>query len=174
MSGRISNRCSLNDLAMGSEPENRPVQRFTGRGQEAVEIGENRHTFLHSLTSVVWNGNEVKREISCRIKHFHEVPGWRNWQTQRTQNPPRFTPRGGSTPPPGTSPNPFRYRQLGRITAVSEGRWPSLVLTVFAISMARDRISSVSMGRPPMRCFNVWPSRNSMAINASPWESSIS
>ena len=30
-------------------------------------------------------------------------PGWRNWQTQRTQNPPRFTPRGGSTPPPGTS-----------------------------------------------------------------------
>ncbi len=29
-------------------------------------------------------------------------PGWRNWQTQRTQNPPRFTPRGGSTPPPGT------------------------------------------------------------------------
>ena len=30
-------------------------------------------------------------------------PGWRNWQTQRTQNPPRFTPRGGSTPPPGTT-----------------------------------------------------------------------
>src|SRR5947209_3484644 len=30
-------------------------------------------------------------------------PGWRNWQTQRAQNPPRFTPRGGSTPPPGTS-----------------------------------------------------------------------
>src|SRR5215475_6629930 len=30
------------------------------------------------------------------------APGWRNWQTQRTQNPPRFTPRGGSTPPPGT------------------------------------------------------------------------
>src|SRR2546426_6694282 len=25
------------------------------------------------------------------------------WQTQRTQNPTRFTPRGGSTPPPGTS-----------------------------------------------------------------------
>src|SRR5215472_3780615 len=31
------------------------------------------------------------------------APGWRNWQTQRTQNPPRFTPRGGSTPPPGTN-----------------------------------------------------------------------
>src|SRR5258708_7247469 len=31
------------------------------------------------------------------------APGWRNWQTQRAQNPPRFTPRGGSTPPPGTN-----------------------------------------------------------------------
>jgi hypothetical protein len=24
-------------------------------------------------------------EIRCEIKHFHEAPGWRNWQTQRTQ-----------------------------------------------------------------------------------------
>src|SRR5579859_3398865 len=35
-------------------------------------------------------------------------PGWRNWQTQRTQNPPRFTPRGGSTPPPGTNRTPHQ------------------------------------------------------------------
>ena len=38
---------------------------FTGRGQEAVEIGENRHTLLHSFTFVVWDGNEVEREIIC-------------------------------------------------------------------------------------------------------------
>ena len=23
--------------------------------------------------------------MSFKIKYFHEVPGWRNWQTQRTQ-----------------------------------------------------------------------------------------
>jgi len=65
MSGGISNGWLSYDLAMGSEPENRPVQRFTGRGQEAVEIGENRHTFLHIFTFVVWDGAEVEREISC-------------------------------------------------------------------------------------------------------------
>src|SRR5215470_16904365 len=39
-------------------------------------------------------------------------PGWRNWQTQRTQNPPRFTPRGGSTPPPGTTSKLLRIQDL--------------------------------------------------------------
>jgi hypothetical protein len=43
-------------------------------------------------------GNERANLLISILK-----PGWRNWQTQRTQNPPRFTPRGGSTPPPGTS-----------------------------------------------------------------------
>jgi hypothetical protein len=33
---------------------------------------------------------------------------------------------------------------------------------------------SVSSGRPAMRCFSVSPSRNSMAMNAGPWWSSIS
>ena len=70
---------------MGSEPENAGTA-FHGQGQEAVEIGEDRHTFLHSFTFVAWDGNEVEREISCIIKHFHEVPGWRNWQRQRTQD----------------------------------------------------------------------------------------
>jgi hypothetical protein len=34
--------------------------------------------------------------------HQNFVPGWRNWQTRRIQNPVRFTPRAGSTPAPGT------------------------------------------------------------------------
>jgi hypothetical protein len=48
---------------MGSEPENRRYSA-SGWGQEAVGIGENRHTFLHSFTFVGWGGNEVEREIS--------------------------------------------------------------------------------------------------------------
>jgi hypothetical protein len=50
---------------MGTEPRDSPVQRFTGWGQEAVEIGENRYTFLYSFPFVVLGGNEVEREISC-------------------------------------------------------------------------------------------------------------
>ena len=46
------------------------------------------HTFLHSFTFVVFV-HQRDLVINClRNKHFHEVPGWRNWQTQRTQNPP--------------------------------------------------------------------------------------
>jgi hypothetical protein len=37
-----------------------------------------------------------------------------------------------------------------------------------AISMARESMPSVSMGRPAMRCFRVTRSRNSMAMNALP------
>ena len=33
---------------------------------------------------------------------------------------------------------------------------------------------SVSSGRPPMRCFSVWPSRNSMAMKGWPSSSPIS
>ena len=35
-----------------------------------------------------------------------------------------------------------------------------------AMSMAMGNSSSISMGRPSMRCFRVWPSRNSMAMKA--------
>src|SRR6266566_4395878 len=34
-------------------------------------------------------------------------PKWRNWQTQRTQNPSRFTSRVGSTPTFGTNLQPL-------------------------------------------------------------------
>ena len=61
MSGRISHGCSLMTWQWALSPST----AFHGQGQEAVEIGENRHTFLHSFTFVVWDGNEVKREIGC-------------------------------------------------------------------------------------------------------------
>jgi hypothetical protein len=53
-----------------------------------VEIHEYFHIYLHSFTIVVLDDEDIECEIGCRIKHFNEVPGWRNWQTQRTQNPP--------------------------------------------------------------------------------------
>jgi hypothetical protein len=64
MSGRISNGCSLMTWQWALSPRIAGTA-FHGQGQEAVEIGENRHTFLHSFTFVVWDGNEVEREISC-------------------------------------------------------------------------------------------------------------
>jgi hypothetical protein len=42
------------------------------------------------------------------------------------------------------------------------------------ISIATARIESASIGRPAIRCFSVNPSRKCMAMNASPWWSSIS
>src|SRR5882762_1432387 len=35
----------------------------------------------------------------------------------RPQNPPRFTPRGGSTPPPGTTNNPWPIFSIGRCSS---------------------------------------------------------
>src|ERR1700678_3205092 len=32
------------------------------------------------------------------VVHFIIEPGWRNWQTQRTQNPPGFRPWGLDSP----------------------------------------------------------------------------
>ena len=49
------------------------------------------HIYLHSFTIVVLDvldERDIECEICCRNKHFHEVPGWRNWQTQRTQKAP--------------------------------------------------------------------------------------
>jgi hypothetical protein len=64
MSGRISDGCSLMTWQWPLSP--RIVgTAFHGHGQEAVEIGENRHSFLHSYTFVVLDGNEVERAISC-------------------------------------------------------------------------------------------------------------
>jgi hypothetical protein len=41
---------------------------------------------LHIFTFVVFDGKGIECNIDCKIKYFHEEPGWRNWQTQRTQN----------------------------------------------------------------------------------------
>jgi hypothetical protein len=51
-----------NDLAIGSRIAG---TAFHGQGQEVGEIGENRHSFLHSYTFVVLVRNEVERAISC-------------------------------------------------------------------------------------------------------------
>jgi hypothetical protein len=52
----------------------------------------------YSFTFAVVDEQDRRCEISCKIKHFHEVPGWRNWQTQRTQNPPTFGSWGFDSP----------------------------------------------------------------------------
>src|SRR6266699_483573 len=40
-------------------------------------------------------GTSVFRMLTCQLP---TKPGWRNWQTQRTQNPPGFGPWGFDSP----------------------------------------------------------------------------
>ncbi len=71
-----------------------------------MEIDEYFHIYFHSFTIYVLDEKDGECEISCRIKHFHEVPGWRNWQTQRTQNALSLTCNSCSS-------NSFKYMRFG-------------------------------------------------------------
>src|ERR1700684_2384207 len=85
-------------LGQGTSSPGKRRRHFTGRWQGSVGIHEYFHIYLHSVTIAVLDEKDIECEISCKIKHFHEVPGWRNWQTQRTQNPPGFGPWGFDSP----------------------------------------------------------------------------
>jgi hypothetical protein len=63
-----------------------------------VEICEYFHTFLHSFTFVALDDKGVECETCFIIMHLRVEPGWRNWQTQRTQNPPTFGSWGFDSP----------------------------------------------------------------------------
>jgi hypothetical protein len=65
---------------------------------ELWKTSENRHTSLHSCTFVILDEKGTEPLTDRKIKHFHEAPGWRNWQTQRTQNPPTFGSWGFDSP----------------------------------------------------------------------------
>ena len=53
---------------------------------------------LLGLCMVVLGGEGIEYEIVFKINSFHPQPGWRNWQTQRTQNPPTFGSWGFDSP----------------------------------------------------------------------------
>jgi hypothetical protein len=98
LGGKISYGCPRYCLARGTSlPEESP-KALHGQVTRSVEIYEYFHIYLHSFTFAVVDEKDIECEISCRIKHFHKVPGWRNWQTQRTQNPPGFGPWGFDSP----------------------------------------------------------------------------
>ena len=61
-----------------------------------------------------------RKAAICRIKYFHEVPGWRNWQTQRTQNPPVLSTLGVRLPLPA----PARINEKQWFTRL--GDWMAL------------------------------------------------
>jgi hypothetical protein len=78
-----------------------------------VQIPEYLHTFLHSFTFVVLDGKGIEYKIDFKIKYFHEAPGWRNWQTQRTQNPPTFGSWGFDSPSRHQPKGPQNKRLAG-------------------------------------------------------------
>ena len=62
------------------------------------DLWKSMNTSTFTFTIVVLDEEDIECEMSSKIKHFHEVPGWRNWQTQRTQNPPTFGSWGFDSP----------------------------------------------------------------------------
>jgi hypothetical protein len=55
------------------------------------ELCKSTNTFILSYTvshSFVLDGEGIEYKIVFKISSFHEVPGWRNWQTQRAQETP--------------------------------------------------------------------------------------
>ena len=70
-------------------------RKVTGSPKNRRRIDSSRPPTLGSL-------------FGCSTSH---PAGVAEWKTQRTQNPPRFTPRGGSNPPSGTS-KPFINNKL--------------------------------------------------------------
>src|SRR6266853_6645052 len=69
-----------------------------GKCRRPVHNPEYFHTFLHSFTFVALEDEGIEYKIGCKIKHLQVEPGWRNWQTQRTQNPPTFGSWGFDSP----------------------------------------------------------------------------
>jgi hypothetical protein len=83
MGGRMSHGACY-DVAMGSNPRNARANGTTACANP-WKLSQFLYTVSHSVFCMASKQN-VK--TGSKIKHFQEVPGWRNWQTQRTQNPP--------------------------------------------------------------------------------------
>jgi hypothetical protein len=74
--------------------------RKISEGRERIE--QQAKEFDHRTATVKGDGvpddKTDPRELSFNIKDFPSRPGWRNWQTQRTQNPPTFGSWGFDSP----------------------------------------------------------------------------
>jgi hypothetical protein len=82
-------------------PENEPKDIFIGKNRGgAGQIHEKFQYFLRGFTFAVSETKEQKQRSGRKINYFHESPGWRNWQTQRTQNPPVLSTLGVRLPLP--------------------------------------------------------------------------
>ena len=91
-----------------------------------MQILGNRHILLHSYTLFVLGLQMLECNIGRKIKHFHEEPGWRNRQTQRTQNPPGFGPWGFDSPSRHQHLSLYRAMVYGASWSrgADDGKWP--------------------------------------------------
>jgi hypothetical protein len=55
------------------------------------------YTVAHS---VILDEKGTESQTGRKIRHLQVEPGWRNWQTQRTQNPPVLSTWGAALPTP--------------------------------------------------------------------------
>ena len=78
---------------------------------QVTRICEYFHIYLHGFTFAVVDDEDIECEIRCKIKHVQEEPGWRNWQTQRTQNPPVLGTLGVRLPLPA----PAKYQAFNSL-----------------------------------------------------------
>jgi hypothetical protein len=98
LGGKISYGCPRYCLARWTSSPEKSRKALHGQVTRICEIHEYFHIYLHTFTFAVVDEKDIECETSRRIRHFHEVPGWRNWQTQRTQNPPTFGSWGFDSP----------------------------------------------------------------------------
>ena len=69
---------------------------------------------------------------------------------------------------------PLGHEDVCRLDVTMDDTFRWAASSASAISIASDNRVSNSSGRSPIKCFRVWPSRNSMAMNAWPSSSPMS
>ena len=118
-------------------------------------------------------GNRCRRRGRGRARHRHSLPApvlekfalAKHWREPGPDAATLASPKSRILAWP---------RLVTKRLAGFMSRWAMPSEWAASISMASDKINSVSIGFPPMRCFTVRPSRNSMAMKVCPPCSSLS
>ena len=81
-----------------SETDLREAAKKLEQAQEKAELVEFRHT--SDIVGGVPAPLRLRQNSISLVPSsiYPSLPGWRNWQTQRTQNPPGFGPWGFDSP----------------------------------------------------------------------------